>query len=138
MRWWSRYKEYGASIVLQLGHPGNQTTYEITRGLQPIAPSPVVNRVTGIIPKEIDREKIIEVQDTIATAAWRAQTAGFDGTEQHIEADTVVLATGLRPRAKERMTYEGLAPRVVRIGDCVQPRKIYHAFREAWTAVFSF
>ncbi len=61
-----------------------------------------------------------------------------DGTEQHIEAETVVLATGLKPRGEEMMGYEGLAPRVIKIGDCVQPRKIYHAFREAWTAVFSF
>jgi len=63
---------------------------------------------------------------------------GKDGKEQQIEADTVVLATGLRSRQEEAIKYEGLAPKVIRIGDCVQPRKIYHAFREAWTAVFSF
>jgi 2,4-dienoyl-CoA reductase-like NADH-dependent reductase (Old Yellow Enzyme family)/NADPH-dependent 2,4-dienoyl-CoA reductase/sulfur reductase-like enzyme len=61
-----------------------------------------------------------------------------EGKEHRLEADSVVLATGLRSRQDMAARFEGLAPRVIKIGDCVQPRKIYHAFREAWTAVFSF
>jgi hypothetical protein len=38
----------------------------------------------------------------------------------------------------EAIKYEGLAPKVIRIGDCVQPTKIFHAFRESWIALFQF
>ena len=60
------------------------------------------------------------------------------GEEQKIDADSVVLATGLRPRQNVVAKFEGLAPQVFKVGDCVQPGKIYHAFRDAWRTVFSF
>ena len=61
-----------------------------------------------------------------------------EGREHQLEADSVVLATGLRPRQDLATKFEGLGPQTFNIGDCVQPRKIYHAFSEAWKAVFSF
>jgi 2,4-dienoyl-CoA reductase-like NADH-dependent reductase (Old Yellow Enzyme family)/thioredoxin reductase len=103
-----------------LDNPEPMTTMSLNVRL-PMAGVEVRTRVTV---KGYDGKKVICI--------------GKDGKEQQIEADTVVLATGLRSRQKEAIEYEGLASKVVRIGDCVQPRKIYHAFREAWTAVFSF
>jgi NADPH-dependent 2,4-dienoyl-CoA reductase/sulfur reductase-like enzyme len=60
------------------------------------------------------------------------------GRDQEIDADSMVLAVGLRPRQEEVAKFEGLGPQVFKVGDCIQPKKIYHAFRTAWHAVFSF
>ena len=60
------------------------------------------------------------------------------GKDQQVDADSVVLAMGLQPRLDVVSRFEGLAPRVFKVGDCVQPGKIYHAFRDAWRVVFSF
>ena len=52
---------------------------------------------------------------------------------QHaLEADTVVLATGLGARKEARERFRGLVPEVYVIGDCFQARKIYHCFEDAW------
>ncbi|MEM4581837.1 MAG: FAD-dependent oxidoreductase, partial [Candidatus Korarchaeum sp.] len=49
-----------------------------------------------------------------------------------IDADTVVLAVGMSAREKMAEEFRGLAPEVYMIGDCVRPRKVYHAFEDAW------
>ncbi|MEM2945303.1 MAG: FAD-dependent oxidoreductase [Thermoproteota archaeon] len=54
-----------------------------------------------------------------------------------IEADTVVLAVGLSARKNTVKKFEGLAPEVYVIGDCVQARKIYNAFEDAWRAALT-
>jgi 2-enoate reductase len=60
------------------------------------------------------------------------------GKEHEMDADSVVLAWALQPRHDAVAQLEGLTSQVFKIGDCVQPRKIYHAFREAWNVIFSF
>jgi thioredoxin reductase len=52
-----------------------------------------------------------------------------------LEADTVVAAVGFKPRNGKFKDFVGLAPMVYAIGDCVEPRKMYNAFEEAWRAV---
>jgi 2,4-dienoyl-CoA reductase-like NADH-dependent reductase (Old Yellow Enzyme family)/thioredoxin reductase len=54
---------------------------------------------------------------------------------QKIPADTVVLCTGLEPRKDTVEKFRGLAPEVYAIGDCVEARRIYNAFEDAWYAV---
>jgi len=54
------------------------------------------------------------------------------GQNQELEADTVVLATGLGARKRAAEEFRNLAPEVYIIGDCVQARKIYHCFEDAW------
>jgi len=54
-----------------------------------------------------------------------------------IEADTVVLATGLNARKELTEKFEGLAPEVYVVGDCVEARMIYNAFEDAWRAVLA-
>ena len=51
-----------------------------------------------------------------------------------IEADTAVLAAGLAAKKEVVEKFKGLAPEVYVIGDCVEARKIYHAFEDAWRA----
>ncbi|MFC1938650.1 FAD-dependent oxidoreductase [Chloroflexota bacterium] len=59
---------------------------------------------------------------------------GTDKTRQRhkMEADSVVLATGLGARRGAVARFQGLAPEVYVIGDCVAARKIYHCFEDAW------
>jgi NADH:flavin oxidoreductases, Old Yellow Enzyme family len=52
-----------------------------------------------------------------------------------IEADTVVLATGLVSRAYKELA--GVIPNTVCIGDCKEARKIYQCVHEAWNAVIN-
>lgn len=54
--------------------------------------------------------------------------------KHEMEADSVVLATGLGARGEAVDQFRGLAPEVYAIGDCVEARKIYHCFEEAWRA----
>jgi 2-enoate reductase len=60
------------------------------------------------------------------------------GKDQQIAGDSVILALGLQPRQGVAAKFEGLASQVFKVGDCVQSKDIYHAFKGAWQAVFSF
>lgn len=90
-------KDQGTTIVAQIAHPGAQTVLEFTRGLQPLAPSSIATKTQGIVPREVDQEKIYEIQDNFAAAAMRAQIAGFDGVEIH-GANGYLLTQFLSPR----------------------------------------
>jgi 2,4-dienoyl-CoA reductase-like NADH-dependent reductase (Old Yellow Enzyme family)/thioredoxin reductase len=60
------------------------------------------------------------------------------GTVQQIEADTVVLALGVRAREKTAEQLSGLAETVEIIGDCSEARDIYHSIEDAWRAAIAF
>jgi 2,4-dienoyl-CoA reductase-like NADH-dependent reductase (Old Yellow Enzyme family)/thioredoxin reductase len=49
-----------------------------------------------------------------------------------LDCDTVVLALGYTPRVGLAEELESSGIEVYAIGDCVQPRRIYEAFHEAW------
>ena len=57
---------------------------------------------------------------------------GKEGREEKIDASSVVLALGMKPRKELIETFEGLAPEFYAIGDCVTPRKIMNAVHEAF------
>ena len=71
--------DFGAAIIAQLGHAGHQTKPENIHGLQPVAPSPIPNQFLGVVPRELNHEKISEIQDSFMDCAVRAQNIGFDG-----------------------------------------------------------
>jgi NADPH-dependent 2,4-dienoyl-CoA reductase/sulfur reductase-like enzyme len=60
------------------------------------------------------------------------------GSEISVPAESLVVATGLRPRIDDVMRFEGVAPQTFSVGDCVRPGKIYDAMHAAWRTVFSF
>ncbi|MBI5444309.1 MAG: FAD-dependent oxidoreductase [Deltaproteobacteria bacterium] len=94
-------KDEGAAIIAQLGHAGHQTFPDRIHGLQPVAPSPIPSRFIGIMPRELRREEIGEIQDSFAGCARRAQIAGFDGVEIH-GANGYLLTEFLSPRLNIR------------------------------------
>jgi NADH dehydrogenase FAD-containing subunit len=56
---------------------------------------------------------------------------------QLIEADTVVLALGVRARKKTADQFGGLAKTVELVGDCREARDIYHSIEDAWKAAIT-
>jgi 2,4-dienoyl-CoA reductase-like NADH-dependent reductase (Old Yellow Enzyme family)/thioredoxin reductase len=69
----------------------------------------------------------------IGTGHLIAKDSG--GIAHKIDADTVVLATGLISRDSKKLT--GIIPKTVCIGDCKEARKIYQCMNEAWNAVIN-
>jgi 2,4-dienoyl-CoA reductase-like NADH-dependent reductase (Old Yellow Enzyme family)/thioredoxin reductase len=83
----------------------------------------------------------VEIHTGLTLASCRdGLVVCVDGSNKKIEfeADSVILAVGTAPNSELASRFDGLAPQVFRIGDCVAPRKIYDAFHEAWQVVFSF
>lgn len=99
-------KDCGAGIIAQLGHAGHQTRPENIHGLQPVAPSPIASRVIGVVPRELDQEKIYEIQNSFAESAMRAMIIGFDGVEIH-GANGYLLTQFLSPRLNIRKDQYG-------------------------------
>ncbi len=75
--------------------------------------------------KEKDTVHIHLSTRCIAITPQGVQVEDKDGNRRMIEADTVILATGLRPDKQALRQYEGLAHDVLFIGDCQKPGCIY-------------
>ncbi|MEG6567925.1 FAD-dependent oxidoreductase [Thermoanaerobacterium saccharolyticum] len=56
-----------------------------------------------------------------------------DGEEKFIKADTVIIATGLKPNKSVAESFYGIVPETFMIGDCIKPRKIMEAVMEGYT-----
>jgi 2,4-dienoyl-CoA reductase-like NADH-dependent reductase (Old Yellow Enzyme family) len=66
----------GGRIFAELGHAGSQS---IAPGVKPLAPSKVVNPMTGVVASEITPDEIAQVIQAFGRAALRAKDAGYDG-----------------------------------------------------------
>ncbi len=78
-----RVHAYDTKMFMQLHHPGNEA-YPITlHGNPVIAPSPVVCKTVGAMPKEMTTAEVEEMVKKYAKGAYIAKTAGFDGVEIH-------------------------------------------------------
>ena len=55
-----------------------------------------------------------------------------DGDTRTLEADSIVLAVGLKPDRKLLESLEGLLPKLEAIGDCAQVNKILEAIHHGW------
>ncbi len=71
-----------AKICLQIFHAGRQTSSLVT-GSQPVAPSPLAEPSTGVLPRELTIKEIHEIEESFVHAARRAKEAGFDAVEVH-------------------------------------------------------
>lgn len=72
--------EHGAKIVAELNHGGRQSNPEVT-GEQPVSASRVKDKLTGIRPRAMTPDEIMDTVRAFADAAYRAKAAGFDGVE---------------------------------------------------------
>lgn len=74
--------EGGAKVSVQIFHAGRQTS-AAAAGTQPIAPSPLAEPSSGVLPRELAIEEVHQVREAFAQAARRAREAGFDAVEVH-------------------------------------------------------
>jgi 2,4-dienoyl-CoA reductase-like NADH-dependent reductase (Old Yellow Enzyme family) len=70
----------GARIFAQVAHAGSQSR---AFGVEPLAPSPIPNALTGRLVEEATPAQIEEVIAAFAAGARRAVEAGFDGVHIH-------------------------------------------------------
>jgi 2,4-dienoyl-CoA reductase-like NADH-dependent reductase (Old Yellow Enzyme family)/thioredoxin reductase len=76
-----RIHESGAKAIAMLWHAGiNKRALE---GVQPVGPSAILNPNTGLVPRELTINDIVELENQFAAAALRAKTAGYDAIELH-------------------------------------------------------
>lgn len=74
----------GAKITIQIGHTGRQiSNLAYIGGRTPIAPSAVTYRKTGITPRAMTEEEILELIEAFNQAGRRVKEAGFDGVQLH-------------------------------------------------------
>jgi 2,4-dienoyl-CoA reductase-like NADH-dependent reductase (Old Yellow Enzyme family) len=74
--------KHGAKIVAQLNHGGRQADPKLIGG-QPVAPSPVRDKLSFVKPRQMTESEIAETIDDFGEAARRAREAGFDGVQIH-------------------------------------------------------
>ena len=73
----------GARAILQLSHGGLQANAAAVPGQEAVAPSAVASKFVGRMPRALEHDEIVAIEDAFAQAARRAKQAGFDGVEIH-------------------------------------------------------
>lgn len=124
----------GADLALELAQDGREVTVvemadEIARDMI------VINRITLL--RELAENGVRLLTDHTVTAVDdKGLTATGPDGEVHVDADTVVLAFGVRPATA---LTEALAGRdgVVSVGDCVTPAKVGEAINAGFMAALT-
>jgi 2,4-dienoyl-CoA reductase-like NADH-dependent reductase (Old Yellow Enzyme family) len=95
-----RVHSYRSKIVLQIVHGGRQA--EVSEKYPvPIAPSSVRDGRSGVLPREMTEQEIVEVIKAFVKAAARAKKAGFDGVQLHC-AHGFLLSNFISPYTNRR------------------------------------
>ncbi|MFZ7132568.1 MAG: FAD-dependent oxidoreductase [Eubacteriales bacterium] len=124
----------GVEIGLELAElkKKNVTVVELSRDIA----------VQGNMLYKIALRQKIEQADTLnillETGCQEIQDEGViikmrDGEEKFIKADTVIIATGLKPNKAVADSFYGIVPETCIIGDCKKPRKIMEATLEGYS-----
>ena len=91
---------YKSKIVLQIVHAGRQATTS-EEYMVPIAPSKIKDELSGVVPREMTEQEILEVIEAFTKAAIRAKKAGFDGVQLHC-AHGFLLSNFISPYTNRR------------------------------------
>jgi pyruvate/2-oxoglutarate dehydrogenase complex dihydrolipoamide dehydrogenase (E3) component len=129
--------EIGCELGLSLAESGRETLIiEMTGQLAPL----------GNLLYKAGLQILMEKQSNLS---WKTGTScreitekgvkalDKDGNELFFDADTVVLATGMKPLRELAESFYGIVYDVKLIGDCVRPRKVDDATYEGFFAVTS-
>jgi 2,4-dienoyl-CoA reductase-like NADH-dependent reductase (Old Yellow Enzyme family)/thioredoxin reductase len=129
--------EIGCELGLSLAESGRETLIiEMTEQLAPL----------GNLLYKAGLQMLMEKQSNLS---WKTGTScreitekgvkalDKDGNELFFDADTVVLATGMKPLRELAESFYGIVYDVKLIGDCVRPRKVDDATYEGFFAVTS-
>ncbi len=91
---------YRSKIILQIVHGGRQAVVSEEYPV-PMAPSEIKDELSGVVPKEITEQEILEVIAAFTKAAIRAKKAGFDGVQLHC-AHGFLLSNFISPYTNRR------------------------------------
>ena len=107
----SAIKNEGAVAALQISHAGSRVAPGALKGMRPVAPSAVRHPYdpAGEIPDELTKSRLCEITRAFASAARRAQNAGFDAVEIHA-AHGFLLSQFLSPLTNRRSDEYGGSP----------------------------
>ncbi|MBM2832198.1 MAG: NADH:flavin oxidoreductase/NADH oxidase [Dehalococcoidia bacterium] len=100
-----RIKQNGAHVALQLNHAGGFAISSFA-GSMPVAPSAVICRVGGEIPRAMTVDDIQAMKLRFVEGAQRAQKAGFEAVEIH-SATGYLLNQFLSPAKNKRTDVYG-------------------------------
>ena len=76
-------KSRGATMAMQIVHPGRQEDPRLRLGEPPLAPSPVEIKGSGVVPREMTVQEVREMVEKFAQACRRVKEAGFDAVQLH-------------------------------------------------------
>lgn len=117
-----------AELLASQGHPVEIVTEELYAGRELTSTHDVVSwmqRTMAIGVVTMPHTTIVRIEPGQVIVADR-----FAAGERAIPADCVVLGTYDRPSQALYYALKGHIPRLIRIGDCVAPRRIGHAIAE--------
>lgn len=96
-----RIHRHGGRIFIQLHHGGREAPPALNDGKQPMGPSAVINKVNGLMPREMTKADIDEMVGKFVAAAANCQKAGIDGVELHA-AHGYLLGSFISPYTNKR------------------------------------
>lgn len=124
----------GAEAALQLGMEGKSVTIlemlpEIVMQDEPLSKISLMKHLNAAGVNCMTSCKAVSIEED------RVIYENAQGERGWIPADTVVSATGLKADESLSAPFEGCAPKVFKIGDARQAKKIFECFHQAWQAI---
>jgi len=95
----------GGKIALQLQHNGRYAK-SMETGLSPVAPSPIMSRISKETPQELSTTDITTIQDAFIDGTQFAEQAGFDAVEL-MGSEGYLLNQFLSPLTNQRSDLYG-------------------------------
>jgi 2-enoate reductase len=121
----------GCELALYLAQQGKQVT--IVEILDTMACDMIALNRGHLLKLLRDNNVEMLASTTIQNITAKGVTiADKDGKKSTLEADTIVIACGLEPNEALSETLQDKIPEVYTIGDCVEPRNVMHAVKEAY------
>lgn len=119
----------GCEVARFLRENGRRVTIvtrrsDLAADMTPESRTPVLRKLTELGVGVLTNRKLEEVTDTGIVVTDR------NWSKQHIEADSVVLAMGQKPRTELRRQLEVAVAELHAIGDCVEPGTIFDAVHQ--------
>jgi pyruvate/2-oxoglutarate dehydrogenase complex dihydrolipoamide dehydrogenase (E3) component len=125
----------GCEEGLHLAHQGREVT--ILEMLEKAAPEAPYLHWLGLM-KELEKSARLETHAKVTRITEEGVSAVNEkGEERFYEADTVLLAVGLKSRTELVESLRNCAPDFVVIGDCLRPATVMEAIRMGYFSVMN-
>ena len=125
--------EVGCETALALAEKGKQVS--IIEMLPELCPE-TFHLTRGVMLGLMDKQGIAQYTSARCTGISEKGVSFIDkdGSEQFVEADVVVMSSGMRPRSDLAESFHMTAPDFAAIGDCVEAKNVRTATRMAYDA----